>query len=179
MILITGATGTVGSEVVKKLSAQGIQVRALTRDLHKAEANRLPHAQFVQGNFDDVDLMGRACSGVERAFLLTNSTERAEQQQIAFVKVARECGVRHIVKLSLRGRRHQVTTPAGLTSSTKEKPRSRLVVPAAMVIALCGFQTPRHVTSRHVGASDQPRPRTRYRPAIVLLTSCSVELTVA
>ena len=100
MILITGATGTVGSEVVKRLSAQCTQVRALARDLIKAEANRLPRVQFVRGDFDDGDSIHRACSGVDRAFLLTNSTERAEQQQIAFVTVARECGVKHIVKLS-------------------------------------------------------------------------------
>jgi hypothetical protein len=37
MILITGATGTVGSEVVKRLSAQGIQVRAVTRDPQKLD----------------------------------------------------------------------------------------------------------------------------------------------
>ena len=44
--------------------------------------------------------MRRACSGVDRAFLLTNSTERAEEQQIAFVRVAQQSGLRHIVKLS-------------------------------------------------------------------------------
>jgi uncharacterized protein YbjT (DUF2867 family) len=100
MILITGATGTVGSEIVKRLSAQGVQVRAVTRDVRKVAANRLPHLQFVQGDFDDPDSMRRACAGVERAFLLSNSTERAEQQQIAFVEVAQKSGVRHIVKLS-------------------------------------------------------------------------------
>jgi nucleoside-diphosphate-sugar epimerase len=52
MILITGATGTVGSEVVKRSSAK----RAVTRDLRKVETNRLPNAQFVQGNFDDVGI---------------------------------------------------------------------------------------------------------------------------
>ena len=41
------------------------------------------------------------CSGVQRAFLLSNSTERAEQQQIEFVEVARKSGVRPVVKLSL------------------------------------------------------------------------------
>jgi uncharacterized protein YbjT (DUF2867 family) len=100
MILITGATGTVGSEVVKRLSAQGVQARAVTRDLHKVEANRLPHVQFVQGDFDDPESLRRACTGVERAFLLSNSTERAERQQIAFVEAALKSGVRHIVKLS-------------------------------------------------------------------------------
>jgi uncharacterized protein YbjT (DUF2867 family) len=100
MILIAGATGTVGSEVVKRLSAQGVQVRALTRNPRKAEANPLPHVRFVQGDFDDPESIRRVCSGVDRAFLLTNSTERAEQQQIAFTRVAQQSGVRHIVKLS-------------------------------------------------------------------------------
>ena len=100
MILITGATGTVGREVIKRLCAHGVQIRAVTRDLQKAMANRLPNVQFVQGDFEDVDSMRRACSGVDRAFLLTNSTERTEDQQIAFTRVAQESGVRHIVKLS-------------------------------------------------------------------------------
>ena len=100
MILVTGATGTVGSEVVKRLSAHGIKARAVTRDLRKAEANLLPHIEFIQGDFDDAESMRRVCSGVARAFLLTNSTERAEEQQIAFVRVAQQSGLRHIVKLS-------------------------------------------------------------------------------
>ena len=100
MILITGATGTVGSEVVKGLSAQGRQARAMTRDLRKVEAEEFPDIEFVQGDFDDGDSLERACSGVEQAFLLSNSSERAEQQQIGFVEAARKNGVRHIVKLS-------------------------------------------------------------------------------
>ena len=100
MILVTGATGTVGSEVVKRLSAHGIKARAITRDLRKVEANSLPHIEFVQDNFDDAESMRPACSGVDRAFLLTNSTERAEEQQIAFVRVAERSGLRHIMKLS-------------------------------------------------------------------------------
>lgn len=80
MILITGATGTVGTEVVKRLSAQGVEVRAATRDPRKAEANQLPNVHFVQGDFENADSMRRACSSVNRAFLLTNSTERTERQ---------------------------------------------------------------------------------------------------
>jgi uncharacterized protein YbjT (DUF2867 family) len=100
MILITGATGTVGSEVVKRLSAHGVHVRAVTRNPRKAEANPLPHVYFVQGDFEDIESMRRACSGVDRAFLVTNSTARTEFQQIAFTRVAQQSGVRHIVKLS-------------------------------------------------------------------------------
>jgi uncharacterized protein YbjT (DUF2867 family) len=100
MILITGATGTVGSEVVKRLSAHGVQVRAVTRDPRKVGAQRLPHVQFVQGDFEDIDSMRRACAGVDQAFLATNSTARTEHQQIAFTRVAHQSGVQHIVKLS-------------------------------------------------------------------------------
>jgi uncharacterized protein YbjT (DUF2867 family) len=100
MLLITGATGTVGSEVLTRLAAQGVRVRAVTRDLRKAAANPLPHVEFVQDDFEDPESMRRACSGVSRAFLLSNSTDRAEHQQIGFTRVAQQSGVRHIVKLS-------------------------------------------------------------------------------
>jgi uncharacterized protein YbjT (DUF2867 family) len=100
MILITGATGTVGSEVVKRLSAAGVQVRAVTRNPGKADIIRLPQVEVVKGNFEDADSIRLACSGVDRAFLVTNSTERTEHQQIAFTRVAQQSGVRHIVKLS-------------------------------------------------------------------------------
>lgn len=100
MILITGATGTVGSKVFKRLSVGGVAIRAMTRNLAKAAGNPLPDVEFVQGDFDDVESVRRACEAVEKAFLLTNSTERAEEQQITFARVARESGVRHVVKLS-------------------------------------------------------------------------------
>lgn len=100
MILITGAIGTVGSEVVKSLSAQGVGLRAVTRDLRKPEANQLPHVHFVHDDLDKPETMHPACDGTDRAFLLTNSTERAEQQQLAFTRVAQQSGPRHIVKPS-------------------------------------------------------------------------------
>ena len=77
MILTTGATGSVGSAVAKRLSAEGVQVRALTRDPGKADIIRLPRVEVIEGDFEDVDSIRRACTGVDRAFLLTNSTERA------------------------------------------------------------------------------------------------------
>ena len=48
MILVTGATGTVGSEVIKRLSAHGIAVRAVTRDPRKIEAHRLPYVHLCR-----------------------------------------------------------------------------------------------------------------------------------
>jgi uncharacterized protein YbjT (DUF2867 family) len=100
MILMTGATGTVGSEILTRLSAHATAIRAVTRDPWKADAHLLPHVQFVQGDLEDPESMKRACAGVDRAFLVTNSSERAEHQQTSFTHVAHQSGVRHIVKLS-------------------------------------------------------------------------------
>jgi uncharacterized protein YbjT (DUF2867 family) len=60
----------------------------------------LPGVDLVPGDFDDAASLARALQGVDRAFLVTPSSERAEAQQRSFVDSAARAGVRHIVKLS-------------------------------------------------------------------------------
>ena len=98
MILVTGATGSNGTELIKRLSSRGAIVRAMVRK--PRAGTRLPGVEFVTGDFDDPASIRHALEGVERAFLVTNSTERAEEQQLGFVEVARAAGLRHIVYLS-------------------------------------------------------------------------------
>jgi uncharacterized protein YbjT (DUF2867 family) len=98
MILVTGATGSNGAELLKLLSSRGVPVRAMSRAPKKI--TRLPGVETVAGNFDDPASIERALDGIERAFLVTNSTERAEDQQCDFVTVARRAGLQYIVKLS-------------------------------------------------------------------------------
>ena len=101
MILITGATGNNGSELVKLLAGKGVALRAMVRSKESAGAlAALPSVTVVEGNFDRPTTIERALDGVEKAFLLTNSTERAEARQSSFVQCAGKAGVRHIVKLS-------------------------------------------------------------------------------
>jgi len=57
-------------------------------------------AQIVVADFNDSDAVAKALAGIDRAFLLTNSSEQAEAQQRRFVDVAKRVGVKHIVKLS-------------------------------------------------------------------------------
>lgn len=102
-ILLTGATGSVGGELAKQLAAQGIPFRAMVRSLTEPPAQALaalPGAMLVVGDFDQPATVAAALAGIERAFLLTNSTERAEAQQLGFVRLARQAGVRHVVKQS-------------------------------------------------------------------------------
>lgn len=100
MILVTGATGTNGSEIVKRLAAQNVPVRAMVRDRNRANAIALPNVEVVEGDFDRPETLLSALSGVDRAFLVTNSSEHAEAQQLAFVDAAKQSGVAHIIKLS-------------------------------------------------------------------------------
>lgn len=95
MILITGATGNIGTELAKQLAAQGISFRALVRSSKTIEG-----AETVIGDMSDKNSLAKALQGVEKAFLLTNSSEEAEQLQSNFVEAAIEAGVQHIVKLS-------------------------------------------------------------------------------
>jgi uncharacterized protein YbjT (DUF2867 family) len=101
MILITGATGNHGRELTRLLAAQQVPFRAMIRAEQDGEPFKgVAGARVVQADFDDASSLARALSGVDRAFLLTNSTEKAQEQQQRFVDAAQRSGVRHIVKLS-------------------------------------------------------------------------------
>src|SRR5579864_3693876 len=104
MILITGATGTNGVELIKRLSHSGAPIRAQIRAMirHPRDASNpvLRGVAFAVADFDRRSTVERALEGVDRAFLVTNSSERAERQQLDFVDAARAAGVRHIVYLS-------------------------------------------------------------------------------
>jgi uncharacterized protein YbjT (DUF2867 family) len=50
MILVTGAAGMSGTEIIKEFSAQGIPVRALVRDLSRASALDLDGVEVFELN---------------------------------------------------------------------------------------------------------------------------------
>ncbi len=100
-ILITGATGNIGTELTKQLSAQKLPFRAMVRAMKEAKPLAdLEGAEIVLGDFNDEKTVANAMKNMERAFLLTNSSEQAETQQSTFVDVARRAGIKHIVKQS-------------------------------------------------------------------------------
>ncbi|HJZ80728.1 MAG TPA: SDR family oxidoreductase, partial [Pyrinomonadaceae bacterium] len=100
-ILITGATGNIGRELTKRLSAEEVPFRAMVRSKTAATAVRaMAGAEAVIGDFNDSESIANALRDVDRVFLLTNSSEQAELQQSKFVDTARHMGISHIVKLS-------------------------------------------------------------------------------
>ncbi|WP_285403272.1 NmrA/HSCARG family protein [Luteibacter sp. ME-Dv--P-043b] len=98
-ILVTGATGQVGREVVNQLVRRGADVRAFVRDPSKAE---LPAGVDVaKGDLLDVDALRSAFQGVSTLFLLNAVTPDEYTQAIVTLNVAREAGIERIVYLSV------------------------------------------------------------------------------
>jgi uncharacterized protein YbjT (DUF2867 family) len=101
MIAVTGATGTNGRALVERLSARGVPVRALVRDIARASAlAALPHVELVQADLGRAETLAPALAGVDRAMLISSSDPAMLDVQSSFVAAARDAGVRHIVKLS-------------------------------------------------------------------------------
>jgi uncharacterized protein YbjT (DUF2867 family) len=98
-ILVTGATGNVGSNVVEQLVNRGADVRALIRDPSKA--NFPAGVETVQGDLLDVDSLRAAMSGVSTLFLLNGVVADEYTQALIALNVAREAGIERIVYLSV------------------------------------------------------------------------------
>lgn len=98
-ILVTGATGTVGRQVVEQLAKRGADVRALVRD--PAKANFAKGVGVVQGDLLDVDSVRTAFSGISTLFLLNAVVADEYTQALIALNVAREAGIKRIVYLSV------------------------------------------------------------------------------
>ncbi|MGO4118045.1 SDR family oxidoreductase [Rhizobium ruizarguesonis] len=98
-ILVTGATGNVGRQVVEHLVKRGADVRALVRDPSKAEFPA--GVSVVQGDFLDVDALRNAMSGVSTLFLLNAVVPDEFTQALIALNVARSAGIERIVYLSV------------------------------------------------------------------------------
>ncbi|MFD4972640.1 SDR family oxidoreductase [Streptomyces sp. NPDC058424] len=96
MILVTGATGTIGREVVRRLPAD-LAVRVMARDPSRVERTS-PHMDVVAGDYADPHSLDHALRGVSRAFVLTSRVGGDDDAR--FLRAARSAGVRHLVKVS-------------------------------------------------------------------------------
>ncbi|MEE4542406.1 NAD(P)H-binding protein [Streptomyces sp. V4-01] len=97
MILVTGATGTIGRTLVRELDARGARVRALVRD--PARAADLPaRAERAVADLDTPGTLAAAFAGADRLFLLTPGI--GTRYAAHAVAAAQAAGVRHIVLLS-------------------------------------------------------------------------------
>src|SRR2546423_13295558 len=101
-VLVTGATGTIGRDVAKRLSEKGVSVRAGVRDQAKAR-KELADLALTPFDFENEKTFAGALEGVEKVFLRPALLPNQLEVMNAFVDATNRAGVRHIVKLSAIG----------------------------------------------------------------------------
>ena len=101
MILITAATGQVGSAALNALAGAGAAVRALVRDQVGFAAPE--GVQVVKGDFDDDASIAKALEGVAVMLLAGRDSPNSVAQHRRVLAQVRQAGVRHVVKLSAIG----------------------------------------------------------------------------
>ena len=102
-ILVTGATGTIGREVVKRLAERKFVVRAGVRNAAKARRRFPDSVELTTFEFEEVASFAAALAGVEKVFVLPPLLPNQLEVTNALVDAAKNAGVRHIVKLSAIG----------------------------------------------------------------------------
>jgi len=92
VILVTGATGFIGSEILRRASRRGWRVRGLARHPDRAEAlGRLPHVELYRGDVTEPDDLDEAMEGVAAVVHLVGIIVPTREQGFEEVHVGGTC----------------------------------------------------------------------------------------
>lgn len=117
MILITGASGTVGSEVLKQAAAAKLPLRAAFQSQAKAKSAPAGTETVVM-DYTKPETIRAALKGVEKVFLVGPPILEVAKLEAGLVDEAKNAGLRHLVKLSAMGGRAAIFT--GLHRDSEE-----------------------------------------------------------
>ena len=130
-ILVTGSTGTIGSQVLSHLQGRNVEVRALTRS---PETAQLPSGvTAVRGDLADPDSVRAALQGVSTLFLLAPNVADELTQAMLILTVVREAGIKGIVYLSVFGGDAYADVPHFAGKYTVERMIEALDLPATIL----------------------------------------------
>jgi uncharacterized protein YbjT (DUF2867 family) len=117
MIVITGATGNIGSKTAAKLLAKGKKVKVIARNTEKLEALKKAGASVEAGDMQDASFLSNAFKGAEAVFLIippnlqaadiANHQDKAGEAQITAIK---NSGVKNVVFISSQGAQDIINT---------------------------------------------------------------------
>src|SRR5258705_12488262 len=105
-VLVTGATGKQGGQLVRELLARGHTIRALTRKPESAAAAALAArgVTIATGDFDDQGSLERAARGVDTVFAMSTPFESGAKTEtregITIVRAAAAAGGSRLVYTS-------------------------------------------------------------------------------
>jgi uncharacterized protein YbjT (DUF2867 family) len=124
MILITGASGNVGSEVLKQALSVGLKIRATFQSADRA-AKAPAGIEGVIMDYAQPETIRAALHGVEKIFLVGPPVRDLPAMEANFIKEVRAAGRKHIVKLSALGGRESMF-PSGHRDSEENIEASSL-----------------------------------------------------
>ncbi len=130
-ILVTGSTGTIGSQLVAELAAQGADVHAFTRD--HAKASFPAGVTAVKGDLLDVTSLRAALAPASTLFLLNAATPDEVTQALLTLNLAREAGIERIVYFSVLHSDRFVDVPHFAGKFAVEHMIERLDLPATVL----------------------------------------------
>lgn len=99
-ILVTGATGNVGSQVVEQLIASGVTPRVAVRSINKAESLKKAGAEPVEMDLARPETVQSALTGVDKVFLVSPFVPNMVELTAILIEAAKRANVQQIVKLS-------------------------------------------------------------------------------
>jgi uncharacterized protein YbjT (DUF2867 family) len=155
-ILVTGATGTVGSLIVQRLAAAGADVRALVRQPGKVSFPK--GVTEVVGDLTDVPTMRAALSSVRTLFLLNAVTPDEVTQGLIALNLARDAGIERIVYLSVIHADKYTNVPHFTSKHTIERMIESLDMPATILRPAYFMQNERMVQQAIQGYGVYPMP---------------------
>jgi len=112
MIMVTGATGTIGKEVVKELRGMDARFRVVARDPEKAR-KLLGDVQIVRGDLGDRGSLDAAFEGGTKLFLLGPGSPTQVADQHNAIEAAKAAGITHVVRSSAFVSDTESTVPLG------------------------------------------------------------------
>jgi uncharacterized protein YbjT (DUF2867 family) len=103
MILVTGATGNTGRSLVQQLVSMGMRVRAVVRNRAKTGDIAAAGAEIAVADLSRPETLAPALIGIDKAYLMTAADPQQVMLHSNFIRAAKQAGVRHIVRHSVRG----------------------------------------------------------------------------
>src|SRR6266487_6414897 len=103
MILVTGATGHLGSAAISHLlkNTAARNIAAFARDENKAKDLKEKGIEVRMGTYDDISSLDLAMKGIEKVLLISSNGPNRLQQHKNVVDAAKKAGIKHITFISI------------------------------------------------------------------------------
>lgn len=118
-ILVTGATGQLGKEVVEHLLSRTntSNLAVLVREASKTEGLKTKGIDVRVGSYDDYNSLIKAFNGIDKLYFVSgNDITNRTQQHENVVKAAKEAGIKHVVYTSFMRKNETETSPIAMVA---------------------------------------------------------------